>query len=430
MFLTGQYREATADLKLAMQFLNETYAQELEGLPREFEDDMRFIVEILRKKANRPNVAWRNTPSFGTTDQTLEEDQVEWDAEMAVHQTPDAFMDCINAGYVQLNATMISMVSTKGPYIRSAVQPSPIGSATVNHPEIMTSPDDYYPRTLHVVQNSRIHTTPDDQYSQIMTLPDDYDHRIQTSPDDNHLRIGTSPDPHDPRIITSPADHDPQILISQDDSVSRILFFPDYRNHEIQTSPDDPYPRIVTSPEGQYPRVTTSPDDYDPRILTSPDDQLSRIATVSTEYHPSNIRTTDEINLEILVESSEEFETRNNGVLVDPADDEQAIMYSTVESQAGFQIDLESGPTKHGFETVQNFDNETQSIMSWLDYFQLIDFHNGASPSDGSPVQSNEFYRRHSYADKLLKIAHIFHFSSIAILGVFVIQVYTVYIII
>lgn len=33
------------------------------------------------------------------------------------------------------------------------------------------------------------------------------------------------------------------------------------------------------------------------------------------------------------------------------------------------------------------------------------------------------YFRRYSYADRLLKIAHIFHFASIAILGIFVIQV-------
>lgn len=33
------------------------------------------------------------------------------------------------------------------------------------------------------------------------------------------------------------------------------------------------------------------------------------------------------------------------------------------------------------------------------------------------------YFRRYSYADRLLKIAHIFHYASIAILGIFVIQV-------
>lgn len=37
------------------------------------------------------------------------------------------------------------------------------------------------------------------------------------------------------------------------------------------------------------------------------------------------------------------------------------------------------------------------------------------------------YFRRYSYADRLLEIAHIFHFASIAILGIFVIQVKNVY---
>jgi len=64
---------------------------------------------------------------------------------------------------------------------------------------------------------------------------------------------------------------------------------------------------------------------------------------------------------------------------------------------------------------------------------RTTDVFSGAIPinSSGTETKSNNrssvpppsHFEKHSYAERLLEIAHIFHFVSIAILGIFVIQV-------
>jgi len=80
-----------------------------------------------------------------------------------------------------------------------------------------------------------------------------------------------------------------------------------------------------------------------------------------------------------------------------------------------------------------SFDAADDVAEEYANVRWTTDVFSGAIPvnSSGTETKSNNrssvpppsYFENNSYAERLLEIAHIFHFVSIAILGIFVIQV-------
>ena len=91
--------------------------------------------------------------------------------------------------------------------------------------------------------------------------------------------------------------------------------------------------------------------------------------------------------------------------------------------------DVAMGDSVRGF-----FDAAHDVVEDYANVGRTTDVLGGAIPinSSGAETESNNrssvpppsYFENNSYVERLLEIAHIFHFVSIAILGIFVIQVY------
>lgn len=115
------------------------------------------------------------------------------------------------------------------------------------------------------------------------------------------------------------------------------------------------------------------------------------------------------------------FSTTSSVAAVDAADSRHSVTTATPDVAMGDSVRI-------FFDAPHDVVEEYANVGGWT-----TDALSGAIPtnSSGTETKSNNrssvpppsYFESDSYAERLLEIAHIFHFVSIAILGIFVIQV-------
>ena len=167
-------------------------------------------------------------------------------------------------------------------------------------------------------------------------------------------------------------------------------------------------------------------------------DSVQYIVAVLRERYPCNASSSNSAHHRTRNNSYSHIHRNNNNSDDDDDDDDERLILSSSsaadeDEDAGDSVAVATPDVAMGDGVRSFFDAAHGDVEEYANVGWTTDALGGAIPinSSGTETKSNNrssvpppsYFEKDSYAERLLEIAHIFHFVSIAILGIFVIQV-------